>query len=239
MTLYYQDPQDPSNFIPIKSRTLSGEHIIARDIDALPGTVEGDIGASKGFLATLAAAVSANRMAVDLTAAVTGYLATLAGAVLAGSMKTVLQAGTAAIGKLAANAGINIGTVDVASGSVALTGALPAGANAIGKLAANAGVNIGEVSTAAPSAASTANVNASATVVTILAANAARVGAMIYNSSTTGTLYVKLGSAASLTSWSVQLDPGGYWEMPRRYYTGIITGIWTVASGDAKVTETA
>jgi len=181
MTLYYQDPQDPSNFIPIKSRTLSGEHIIARDIVALPGTVEVDIGQSSG------------------------YLATLAGAVAGASVKAVLQAGTAAIGKLAANAG----------------------------------VNIGEVSTAAPSAASTANVNASASVVTLLAANAARVGAMIYNSSTTGTLYVKLGSAASLTSWSVQLDPGGYWEMPRRYYTGIITGIWTVASGDAKVTETA
>jgi len=179
MTLYYTDPT--LGTVALKSRTLSGEHIGAHDVNALPGTVEVDIGESRGYLATLASAV--------------------AGA----SVKAVLQAGTAAIGKLAANAG----------------------------------VNIGEVSTAAPSAASTANVNASASVVTLLAANAARVGAMIYNSSTTGTLYVKLGPAASLTSWSVQLDPGGYWEMPRRYYTGIITGIWTVASGDAKVTETA
>jgi len=179
MTLFYVDPE--LGTVPLKSRTLSGEHIIARDIVALPGTVEPDIAASRGFLATLA------------------------GAVLVDTVKVALQTGTAVIGKLAANAG----------------------------------VNIGEVSTAAPSAASTANVNASVSVVTLLAANAARVGAMIYNSSTTGTLHVKLGSAASLTSWSVQIDPGGYWEMPRRYYTGIITGIWTVASGDAKVTETA
>jgi len=179
MTIYYQDPQDPSNFIPIKSRTLSGEHIIARDIIALPGTVETDIGAS------------------------TGFLATLAGAVLIDTVKVALQAGTAVIGKLAANAGVNIGSVEFVG----------------------------------PATGTVTAVASSATVVTLLAANTARVGALVVNSST-ATLYLKLGSAASLTSWSVQLDPGAYWEMPRRYYTGIITGIWSAVNGDAKVTET-
>jgi len=176
MTLYYADPD--LSIVPLKSRTLSGEHIVSHDVDALPGTVEQDIGASRGFLATIAAAIPA------------------------GSMQAVLQASSNFIGKLAANAGVNIGTVEVA----------------------------------APSTASVANVNSSVTVVTLLAANAARTGAMIVNNST-ATLYVKLGSAASLTSWSARLDPGGYWEMPRRYYTGIITGIWSAANGEAHVTE--
>ena len=55
-----------------------------------------------------------------------------------------LIAGSAAIGKLAANAGVNIGEV-----SVSALPALVAGSAAIGKLAANAGVNIGEVSVSA------------------------------------------------------------------------------------------
>jgi len=103
MTLYYQDPQDPSNFIPIKSRTLSGEHIIARDIDALPGTVETDIGETRGFLATLAAAVTLQRVAINLDATPAANLATLAGAIATGSMKAILQAGTAVIGKVDIN----------------------------------------------------------------------------------------------------------------------------------------
>lgn len=60
-------------------------------------------------------------------------------------MAQVLRAGTAAFGKLAANAGVNIGDVTVTS----ITSALPAGTNAIGKLAANSGVNIGDVHTIA------------------------------------------------------------------------------------------
>jgi hypothetical protein len=121
-----------------------------------------------------------------------------------GTINAVLQAGTAAIGKLAANVGVNIGTVDVA----------------------------------APSSATVVTVPASATVVTIAAANAARVGLLVINNSTsTSTLYLKFGAGASVSSWSVSIEPGGYWEMPRRYYTGIVTGVWSNATGDAHVTE--
>jgi hypothetical protein len=51
-----------------------------------------------------------------------------------------LTASTAAIGKLAANDGVDIGNVDVAS-----LPALATGSNTIGKLAANSGVDIGNV----------------------------------------------------------------------------------------------
>jgi hypothetical protein len=68
----------------------------------------------------------------------------------------VLGAGTAAIGKLAANNGVDIGDVDIKSiaagtnniGDVDIASALPAGTNAIGKLAANSGVDIGDVDVA-------------------------------------------------------------------------------------------
>jgi hypothetical protein len=72
------------------------------------------------------------------------------------TLTTALPAGTAAIGKLAANTGVTIGAVEIAAaqtlstvttvGAVtAITNALPAGTNAIGKLAANTGVDIGDV----------------------------------------------------------------------------------------------
>jgi hypothetical protein len=81
----------------------------------LSDTSASDIAESKGFLATLASAVTAARVAVDLAATPTANLATLASAIATGNMKAVLQAGTNAIGKLAANVGVNIGTVDVST----------------------------------------------------------------------------------------------------------------------------
>lgn len=64
-----------------------------------------------------------------------------------------LPAGSNAIGKLAANSGVDIGDVDILSiaagdnniGNVDIASALPAGTNAIGKLTANSGVDIGDV----------------------------------------------------------------------------------------------
>jgi hypothetical protein len=56
------------------------------------------------------------------------------------SEAVVLGGGSAAIGKLGANSGVDIGDVDVLS-----LPTLPAGTNAIGKLAANDGVDIGDV----------------------------------------------------------------------------------------------
>ena len=93
-----------------------------------------------------------------------------------------------------------------------------------------------------PPAGSTATVTtvpASANVVTLQAANANRVGLIIANNKTsTSTLCVRFASGASLSNWSVQIEPGGTYEMPPRYYSGIVTGIWSNAAGDAHVTET-
>jgi hypothetical protein len=90
--------------------------------------------------------------------------------------------------------------------------------------------------TASSATATVTSVADAATSATLLAANAARLGATIFNDSTVD-LYVKLGTTASATSFTVKLTPGAYYEVPYRY-TGRIDGIWASdASGSARITE--
>ena len=85
--------------------------------------------------------------------------------------------------------------------------------------------------------ATLANVAGSASSVTLLAANTGRLGAVIVNDSA-ATLYIKFGSTASATSFTYLLTAAGTLELPTNaVYTGIITGIWTSATGSARVTE--
>ena len=86
----------------------------------------------------------------------------------------------------------------------------------------------------------TATVAGSATVVTLIASNANRLGGTVYNDSS-AILYVKLGATASTSDFTVTLSPltssiGGYFEVPFAY-TGIITGVWASATGNARVGE--
>lgn len=83
--------------------------------------------------------------------------------------------------------------------------------------------------TASTSVASNASIGTS--VGTILALNAARLGATLYNDSAIACL-VKLGAAATTTSFTVSLAGSGYYEVPFNY-TGIVTGI--TASGTATI----
>lgn len=92
--------------------------------------------------------------------------------------------------------------------------------------------NVGATSSATTSATTVAS---SATNVTLLSANSNRLGATIFNDSTQ-TLYIKLGSTASNTSYTVKLLSNGYYEVPARY-TGRIDGIWSSANGNARITE--
>jgi hypothetical protein len=69
----------------------------------------------------------------------------------------------------------------------------------------------------------------------ILAANANRLGATIYNEGS-AICYMKLGSTASLTSYSLQIASGGYYEVPFGY-TGAIDGITSASTAQLRVTE--
>ena len=92
--------------------------------------------------------------------------------------------------------------------------------------------------------ATLANVSGSASSVTLQAANTARRGLAIHNDST-AVLYVKCGSTAAATSFTVRLAAQDHYELPlvigrsgtQTVYAGIVTGIWDSATGSARVTE--
>lgn len=94
----------------------------------------------------------------------------------------------------------------------------------------------GSISALNSSTSATTSVAASASNTTLLSANSNRLGATIFNDSTIANLFVKLGSTASLTSFTVRITPYSYYEVPFNY-TGIIAGIWNVAIGDVRITE--
>ena len=79
-------------------------------------------------------------------------------------------------------------------------------------------------------------VSSSATVVTLKAANTSRRGLYIFNESTQ-VLYIKFGSAATNTDYTVRMVANSYFELPEPMYNGIVTGIWVSANGAAQVTE--
>ena len=83
------------------------------------------------------------------------------------------------------------------------------------------------------------SIPASAVPVTLLAANANRHGFSIYNSSTTDILYVKASEVATPVSssfFTVALYPESYYEDPYNY-VGLVTGVWSGATGAALVDE--
>ncbi len=90
----------------------------------------------------------------------------------------------------------------------------------------------GSVSSGTP--VSLASATSSATVV---ASNTSRTG-LILNNTDDNVCYVKFGSSASASSFTVLLNPGDYWEMGTPVYTGIVTAIWAAdGSGSLIGTE--
>lgn len=84
--------------------------------------------------------------------------------------------------------------------------------------------------------ATLSNVNGSASSVTLLAANTARRSVFIENDSS-AILYVKFGSSASTTSHTFILGPGDIYVEKSCDYPGVISGIWSSATGAARITE--
>lgn len=79
------------------------------------------------------------------------------------------------------------------------------------------------------------SVAGSTSTVTLLSVNANRIGASVYNDSTSD-VFVACAAGASSTAFSVKLASGGYFEVPFGY-TGIVTAVWATATGSARVTE--
>lgn len=71
--------------------------------------------------------------------------------------------------------------------------------------------------------------------VTLIESNNSRVGATIWNSSTS-VLYIDLGNSVANNDYTVKLGSNDYYEIPFGY-TGIIVGVWAEANGSAMVRE--
>ncbi len=81
-------------------------------------------------------------------------------------------------------------------------------------------------------------VPASITSGTLLAANTSRVGFSVHNDSVSEILYLALAPGASLTTFTLKVAPSGYYESPVGFtYVGIVTGVWSGAVGNARLTE--
>jgi hypothetical protein len=71
----------------------------------------------------------------------------------------------------------------------------------------------------------------------LLASNAARKGMYVFNDST-AVLYLAFAGSASTTAYTVQIPSNGFFEMPvTPVYTGAMYGIWSSATGNARITE--
>lgn len=85
------------------------------------------------------------------------------------------------------------------------------------------------------STATLTTVASSITSTTIIAANVNRKDLKIFNNSTS-KLYLAFVGTASVAAFTVPLEAGGFYEQGI-LYTGIVTGIWVSANGNAQVTE--
>ena len=86
------------------------------------------------------------------------------------------------------------------------------------------------------SAANQSTIAAVVASTVLLAANVNRRGATIFNDST-ATLYVNFGATANATdNHVVPLESKAYYEVPFAY-TGVISGIWSAANGNAHIYE--
>lgn len=77
----------------------------------------------------------------------------------------------------------------------------------------------------------------SATSANLALQNDHRRGMTVYNTDA-NAMYLKYGTTASATSFTVMIPSNGYWEMPQPPHTGRIDAIWAAdGSGSAMVTE--
>lgn len=111
----------------------------------------------------------------------------------------------------------------------------PGGQQTIGAQVSQTGTwNFGPVIAGSSSVNSVAS---STTVVTLMVSNTNRKQGFIYNNSS-AALYLKLGSGASTTSFTIKLLPNEIFALPTPpIYSGIITGVWETADGAALATE--
>ena len=99
-----------------------------------------------------------------------------------------------------------------------------------------AGLVVYALDSAATGAVVTSIASTIGTVV-LAAAQSRRVSLSIYNNST-NPLFMKMGSGAKTTDFTLMMVGSGYYEIPQPIYNGQLTGVWATANGTVLITET-
>lgn len=231
-------PSTPPNLTVISTEevtTLNGGAVAAQQIQRVAVAVRTADGVAVDLPASTADGLLVN-LGSNNDVTVTGSVAVTdgGGSLTVDGTVAATQSGAWII---SANSGIDIGdvTINNAAGGSAVN--IQDGGNSLtvdGTVAVSGTVTTSETNATTGTRTS---VNDVATDVQLLASNASRRVAIIFNDSTE-ILYLALGAAAaSLTDYTAQLFPRGYFETPYRY-TGEIRGIWANnASGAARITE--
>jgi len=83
--------------------------------------------------------------------------------------------------------------------------------------------------------ATVTTVAANAASTSLHAANTSRLGIVVTNPGTIGTIFVLYGSGtASATNYTYAVAPQSSWAMPTPIYTGALQGIWSTAASGAQ-----
>lgn len=87
-----------------------------------------------------------------------------------------------------------------------------------------------------PATAAHTTVATSTTSAVLFAANADRRRVIIWNESN-NSLYVAFAATATATAYAVLIPKNGSYETPLNDYTGVISGILSAGTGNARLTE--
>lgn len=217
---------------------------IAQRITSLIALVPAALTGSGNFKAALVEDTTSNKT-VDLNKVAGAATDVNNGASGAGTQRVTIANDSTPIGALTeaapasdtASSGLNGRLQRIAQRLTSLIALVPSALTGSGNFKAalvesTATVTTKETRAGTPSQSSVAG---SASSVSLLASNANRLGATIYNDSTSN-LYVRLGSTASTSNFTVKLAQDDYYEVPFGY-TGAIDGIWDSATGNARITE--
>lgn len=168
---------------------------------------------------------------------ITSLVSTVPSSVIVGiSVFGQLPAGTAPLGSVATLQGTNPWVVNFQNSSIITINA----SSSILAVPVGSTITVFQDSSllAVPPKSATSSVYevlSSISTVSILNANVSRKGATIYNNSGT-PLYLKLGTAANTSVYTVLMVADAYYEMPFGY-TGVVAGITASNAGIINVTE--
>lgn len=90
------------------------------------------------------------------------------------------------------------------------------------------------VTTPVATAVAAVTVTAATASTELVAAASSRKGLTVFNNST-ARLYLDHDAAVTVSDFTVFLEPGGFYEVPREYAALQLSGIWAAANGNALV----